>query len=80
MSRRTSVVLEEDIYEKLVEESLRRYGTARAISKVLNELLRESFRGADLLRLIYSEKVARTTAREFEEFRRELSKRAERLS
>ncbi len=79
MSRRTSVVLDEDIYEKLVEESIRRYGTTRAISRVLNELLRESLKGkADLLRLIYSEKIARTTARDFEEFRRELSKRAER--
>jgi len=71
--------LDEDIYEKLVEESIRRYGTTRAISRVLNELLRESLKGkADLLRLIYSEKIARTTARDFEEFRRELSKRAER--
>lgn len=79
MSRRTSVVLDEDIYEKLVEESLRRYGTTRAISRVLNELLRESLKEeANLLRLIYSEKIARTTVREFEEFRRELSKRAER--
>jgi aminopeptidase C len=71
--------LDEDIYEKLVEESLRRYGTTRAISRVLNELLRESLKEeANLLRLIYSEKIARTTVREFEEFRRELSKRAER--
>ncbi len=79
MSRRTSVILDDDIYEKLVEESLRRYGTPRAISRVLNELLREHLSGrAELLRLIYSEKLARTTAREFQEFRRELSERVER--
>ncbi len=79
MSRRTSIILDDDIYEKLVEESLKRYGTPRAISRVLNELLREHLSGrAELLRLIYSEKLARTTAREFQEFRRELSKRVER--
>ena len=79
MSRRTSVILDDDIYEKLVEESLKRYGTPRAISKVLNELLREHLSGrAELLRLIYSEKLARATAREFQEFRRGLSERVER--
>lgn len=71
--------MDDDIYEKLVEESLKRYGTPRAISKVLNELLREHLSGrAELLRLIYSEKLARTTAREFLEFRRGLSERVER--
>jgi len=79
MSRRTSVILDDDIYEKLVEESLKRYGTPRAISRVLNELLREHLSGrAELLRLIYSEKLARTTAKEFQEFRRKLSERVER--
>lgn len=78
MSKRTTVLLEEDVYKKLVKESLARYGTVRAISKVLNELLRESFRSkGNILRLIYSEKIARTSAGEFEEFRRELSKRLE---
>lgn len=78
MSKRTTVLLEDEVYEKLVKESLTRYGTARAISKVLNELLKESFRSKeDVLRLIYSEKTARTSAKEFEEFRRELSKRLE---
>jgi len=79
MPKRTSIILDDDIYEKLVEESLKRYGTPRAISKVLNELLREHLSGrAELLRLIYSEKLARTTAREFLEFRRGLSERVER--
>jgi len=72
-------MLDDDVYEKLVKESLKRYGTVRAISRVLNELLRESLRGREnLIRLIYSEKIARTTAEEFESFRRELSKRLER--
>lgn len=78
MSKRTTVLLDEDVYKKLVEESLKRYGTVKGISKVLNELLKEAFKvKKEIIRLIYSEKVARTTAREFEEFRRELSRRLE---
>jgi hypothetical protein len=78
MPKRTSVLLEESVYEKLVAESLRRYGTVKAISKVLNELLKDALKGKkEIIRLIYSEKVARTTAKEFEEFRRKLSRRLE---
>ena len=78
MPRRTTIQLDNDVYERLVKESLTRYGTVRAISKVLNEILRKSFRDkGDILHLIYSEKVASTTAKEFERFRRDLSKRLE---
>lgn len=31
----------DDVYEKVVLGSVRRYGTAKAISRVMNELLRE---------------------------------------
>ncbi|HID40876.1 MAG TPA: hypothetical protein EYP33_01835 [Pyrodictium sp.] len=76
MPRRTTVILEDDVYEKLVEESVRRYGTARAISRVLNELLREALRARkELLELIYSEKLVYIDEEEFEETRRELSER-----
>ena len=78
MSKRTTLLLEDKVYERLVEESLRRYGTVRAVSKVLNELLKESFKGREeIIRLIYSEKIAKTTAKEFEEFREDLSRRLE---
>jgi len=78
MSKRTTLLLEDEVYERLVEESLRRYGTVRAVSKVLNELLKESFKGREeIIRLIYSEKIAKTTAKEFEEFREDLSRRLE---
>jgi len=71
MSRRTSVILDDDIYEKLVEESLKRYGTPRAISRLLNELLREQLSGrGELPHLIYPEKLARTTRRSSIESRR----------
>jgi len=40
--------------------------------------LLESIKGRrELLKLIYSEKVAETTVKEFERFRRELSRRLE---
>ena len=48
------------------------------MSKVLNELLRESLSARrELLQLIYSEKVVSLSQAEFEKFRRELSKRFE---
>lgn len=76
MSRRTTILLNEDVYERLVQESVRRYKTTRAMSKVANELLQASLTGeADILSLIGSKKTAKTTAREFERFRRQLSKR-----
>ena len=78
MSRRTTILLDDDVYERLVRESLRRYKTTRAMSKVVNELLKSAIRGeADILKLVFSEKIARTSAREFEEFRRKLSERFE---
>lgn len=78
MSRRTTILLDDDIYEKLVTESLRRYKTTKAISKVANELLKRALKGeAKVLDLIFSEKLAKTSAKEFDSFRRELSKRFE---
>ena len=78
MVRRTTILIDDEVYEELVKESLKRYGTAKAISKVLNDLLRDSLKGRDkLLKLIYSEKIAETTSKEFESFRRELSRRLE---
>lgn len=78
MPRRTTILLDEDVYKRLVEESLRRYGTTRALSEVVNQLIRKALRNeAELLSLIFSDKITKTTSKEFEEFRRELSKRLE---
>jgi len=78
MPRRTTVTLDDDVYEMLIRESIRRYGTAKALSKVLNELVRERL-GAEkeLLQLIYAPKLAAASQEEIEEFRRELSRRLE---
>jgi len=78
MSRRTTILLDEDVYKRLVDESLRRYKTTRAMSKVVNELLKTTFKGeVNILNLISLKKVAKTSAKEFEEFRRQLSRRLE---
>jgi len=78
MVRRTTVLLDEDIYKMLVRESIKRYGTAKAISRILNELLRERLRDRkELVKLIYSSKLVKITQEEFERSRRELSKRFE---
>ena len=76
MPRRTTILLDEDVYELLVKESIRRYGTARALSKVLNELVREALASRhELLELICSEKIVNISEEEFSQFRRKLSKR-----
>jgi hypothetical protein len=76
MPKRTTLVLEDKVYERLVRESLKRYGTARNISKVVNDMVEEKTgRREGIMDLIYSEKIAETSAREFEQFRRKLSSR-----
>jgi hypothetical protein len=78
MPIRTTIILDDDIYEKLVEESIRRYGSVRAILRVVNELLRKSLVPEDeLIKLIYSEKLAEIDIRDFEEFCSKLSRRFE---
>lgn len=78
MSRRTTILLDDDIYQGLVNESIRRYKTTKAMSKVANELLKKALkREARVLDLILSEKLVKTSAKEFESFRRELSNRFE---
>ncbi len=78
MPRRTTVILDDDVYEMLVRESVRRYGTPRAISKVLNELLREGLQGTgELVQLVYAEKLTWISQESVEQLRREISRRLE---
>ena len=78
MFRRTTILLEDDIYERLVNESMRRYKTTKAMSKVANELLKRALKGeTKVLDLIFTEKLAKTNQKEFEILRRGLSKRFE---
>ena len=76
MVKRTTIMLEDEVYEKLVRESIRRYGSSRALSKVINELLKESLNAKnELLELTYSNKAATIAIEDFEAFRRESNKR-----
>jgi predicted CopG family antitoxin len=78
MSRRTTVVLDEDVYQALVEESMKKYGTPRSVSKVINEELRGAIRGRRKISLLLrSKRIARVSSKDFEEFRSQLSKVAE---
>jgi len=61
-----------------VEEGIRRYRTVRALSRVVNDLLKERIcRRKELIELVYSDKVVEVSPEWFEEFRRELSRRFE---
>ena len=74
MAKRTTVILEDDVYEALVRESLKEHGTAKAMSKVLNDLLKRTISNrARLWVLVRSKKVAHTNAKEMEAFRSKLS-------
>ncbi len=79
MVKRTTVLLDDDVYELLVKEAIKRYGSVRALSKVINEVLREGLSSAEdeVLQLIYSEKIVSINEEEFEKFRREISRRLE---
>ena len=76
MVKRTTILLDDDVYEMLVRESIKRYGTTRALFKVLNELVRKALASRqELLELIYSEKIVNVSEEKFSRFRRELNKR-----
>jgi predicted CopG family antitoxin len=78
MAKRTTITLDEDLYQKLVEASVKKYGTTKAMSKIANELLKGALKGeAKIIDLLHSRKIAKTSVREFEEFRRQLSRRLE---
>lgn len=78
MPKRTTLVLSDKVYEKLVSESMKKYGSPRKLSKVVNDIVEEKTKAKpDLIELIYSEKLASTSSQEFEQFRRKLSTRLE---
>lgn len=75
MERRTTVLLDKEVYDALVKESLEEYNSSKAISKVLNKIIKKALSNKDRLsEVLHSKRPVRTTAREFEKFRHELSK------
>ena len=78
MPKRITLLLDDRVYEKLVKESICRYGNARNLSKIVNDLVEQrTGKRANILKLIYSKKIKKTSANEFESFRRNLSARFE---
>ncbi len=74
MVKRTTVLLENNVYDALVKESLEQYKNSKSVSKVMNEILEKALSNrGKLLSLIHSKKLAKTTAKEFERFRAGLS-------
>jgi uncharacterized protein (UPF0335 family) len=39
---KTTVILDDDLYKRLVEEAIERYGSTRTLSRLINEKLREA--------------------------------------
>ena len=39
---KTTVILDDDVYKRLVEEAIERYGTTRTLSRLINEKLKGS--------------------------------------
>jgi len=62
MVRRTTILLDDELYEYLVSESIKKYGSSKRISQLVNELLRRTmFDREKVVQLLMKEKVARTT-------------------
>lgn len=78
MPKRTTVVIEDDTYARLVQESIQRFGSARAISRVIDAMVKENNNAKkqakkDIVKLLHSRKVAKVTQKQLERDRRELS-------
>ena len=74
MYRRTTVLLEKDVYDALVRESIDKYNSSKAISKVLNEILKGALYNKNRIHeLLHSKRVVKISNKEFEEFRHEMS-------
>ena len=75
MMKRTTVLLERDVYDGLVRESLQEYKNAKSISKVMNRILKKALSSEGrLTKLLHSKKVAYVSQKDFEKFRRDLSR------
>ncbi len=78
MERRTTVILEKKVYDALVKESIDEYNSSKAISKVLNKIVKRALANKSRLHeLLNSKPVAKVTQKEFEKFRHNLSKEAQ---
>ncbi|MEL9991205.1 MAG: hypothetical protein QXP98_08565 [Thermoproteus sp.] len=78
MPKRTTIILDDDVYDAVVRESVKRFGTTKAMSRVVNELLRRGLLAeGEFLSLLYGEKYASIDEEEFYRDRRSLSRALE---
>ncbi|MEZ0318512.1 MAG: hypothetical protein ABWK05_00760 [Pyrobaculum sp.] len=78
MPKRTTIILDDDVYDAVVRESVRRYGTAKAMSKVINEMLRKGLSAeGELLSLLYGEMYVELDEEEFNKWRKSFSQALE---
>jgi len=80
MPRRTTIIPDDNVYEGLARKRARVYGGVLALFRLVNDFFRRALgKGVkeELKRLLSSKKHAHVTAGEFEELRRELSRKLE---
>jgi hypothetical protein len=42
---KTTMIIEDELYRKLVNEAVKKYGNTKSISKLLNDILKETLKG-----------------------------------
>ena len=76
MARYSTVIMDDNTYEELIEMIIGSRGTTRRSSGILGWPLGDGLSGREeLARLIYSEKIGEVSMDELNAFRRELDKR-----
>ncbi len=46
---KTTVIIDDDLYKKLIDECVRRYGSTRKLSKLINEKIRLAYKYEQIL-------------------------------
>lgn len=42
---KTTVIIEDELYRRLVNDAVKKYGNTKSISKLLNDILKEALKG-----------------------------------
>jgi len=65
---KTTILLDDDLYRRLVKEAVEQYGTTKKLSKLINEKLRQAPRATDHTKKRLTVKLGRViTERKLEE-------------
>ena len=80
MTKRTTILLEDRLYEKLMSESVEEYASSKHLSELINKLLKVALNEGNVSRIkaiLKKPRIVKITNKEFEKFRHELSGSAE---